>query len=200
MKRIMFFCGLLLILGFGVNANAYVYTWTPNPADLNDLDHHKYYTWGINWPEIVGNGSLITAATISIANINDWTVEDGDILYIHLLDGPTTGVTEYSDNQGGGDNFAGLGIQLTTYSDTNGSNSENWSYSFDSSQLDTLKLYAADDGMFGFGFDPDCHYYNDGITFSIQTSAPVPEPATMLLFGVGLCGLAFVGRKKLIRQ
>ena len=49
---------------------------------------------------------------------------------------------------------------------------------------------------FGFGFDPDFHFINNGATSS-KPAAPALDPVTMLLFGSGLVGLAGLGRKKI---
>jgi hypothetical protein len=36
-----------------------------------------------------------------------------------------------------------------------------------------------------------------GFEGTVNASAPVPEPATILLFGTGIAGLAAVGRRKI---
>ncbi len=70
-------------------------------------------------------------------------------------------------------------------------------YDLDEASINKLFEFAVD-GSFGFGIDPDCHYYNDGVFFTVETADnPVPEPSTLVLFGAGLAaGVAFMGRKK----
>lgn len=172
------------LLGLPSLAGATVITLQPSPPDLGDLDHHKYVTWGISWS--VPAGEHITSAVLAIDNLNDWTVEDGDVLYIHLLDEGLSGVRSWTDNEAGGDAFAGQGILLATYTDDDaGPNPpEDWSHPFTPTECDGLTDYAAN-GFFVLGFDPDCHYYNCGVSLTI-TTAPVPEPSGLGLLAVGL--------------
>jgi hypothetical protein len=77
---------------------------------------------------------------------------------------------------------------------------------FDSSILGTLATYITNAHMgsnaadFGIGFDPDCHYFNDGIKLTIVTEKNrppcVPDGAsTVLLVGGVLMALGFWRRR-----
>lgn len=53
---------------------------------------------------------------------------------------------------------------------------------------------------FGIGFDPDCHFYNDGVMLTLETAPAVPEPTTIALLGAGMVCLAMLGRGRSRRE
>ena len=133
-----FICAVALL---ALGAQAGTFAFSPTPRDLGDLDHNYWYTWGISWS--IPFGEEIVEAVLFFDDINDWTNEANDKLYIHLLDNPPVGVTVGTDNEGGGDKFTGLGQWVATYTDTN-SNPEDLTYTFSTLGLvDDLNAYAA---------------------------------------------------------
>lgn len=68
---------------------------------------------------------------------------------------------------------------------------------FDAAELAALAAYIAAGNDFAFGFDSDCHFWNNGITFVITTApTATPEPATLALLGSGLMSTGFYLRRR----
>jgi hypothetical protein len=204
----------LLLLSAASVASASTLTFTPSPSDLGDLDHHYVYTWRIDGVNL--NGQVITSAKLTIKNIRNWDGND-NMLFIHLLDtakwsgvksfvddptnsAPVTDITDdfvntrYHNNpnwlvaSGTADTFLTSQEFADDYSPWPGKQGTNFTYTFSTAQLQALQNYILNGGDFALGFDPDCHYYNDGISLTIETK-PVPEPMTIALLGSGLAGL-----------
>ena len=62
---------------------------------------------------------------------------------------------------------------------------ETVTYNFNASQLVALNNYiqGGDVGRIAFGLDSDCHFFNDGVQFTMSSGGPqpvIPEPATTL--------------------
>jgi hypothetical protein len=188
-----------------VDPNTFTYSFSPAVGDLNDLPHEYYYTWGIKWN--VPTGQTITGATLIYHRIYDWTAEPNDHLYTHLLNtvlDPNNGASpnyvqppgktyqtitiQGTDNEGGGDKFAGQGVLIGNWNDPYGNSQHAYDQPF---SIPSANFAWLSDGNFGFGIDPDCHYYNCGIELKITTQkCTIPEPMSIMLGVLGLGSVA----------
>ncbi len=197
-------------------------------ANQVDLDHYSAVTWRLPAPNQSGvirdsnnnavnlQGQSITSATLTFNTIANWDANQNR-LYVTLLDtalnggvarfqdttvDPTAGNGRFNDAFASSNPLVANGtgrMALTTLTNLS-TTPTTLVYNFTAAQLARLnEFFNVTDRTLAFGFDPDCHFWNNGITFSFTTSGaptPTPEPATMTLLGTGLAGLYYRRRRR----
>jgi hypothetical protein len=155
------------------------------------LDHGKYYTWGFSGISDITGGAEITGAVLSFDNIRNWD-DSANTLFLWLLDHSkySSGMTPEGKLRSYADNQSGISDAFTTISwasdpdmmkigeftdDIYGNTTEDISFVFGTVLLEELNKYVANGNNFAIGLDPDCHYFNDGVSLTLSW-APTTTP------------------------
>lgn len=221
-KKLILLLAAAIIIGLPTVAAADTITFQAPATGANqglggsrqfDLDHHKAYAWRIGGVDLTGKS--ITSATLTFRNIRNWD-SNRNMLFIHLLDtAKAAGVSSFQDAPASqvpvtdiNDDFAGtryLNNPLVASGTANtfltqhefSTTGSDFVYTFTAAELNVLSAYFLNGSDIAFGFDPDCHFWNDGVAFSFTTTpTATPEPTTMLLLGTGLAGMYYRRKRK----
>ena len=144
MRSIVPTVALCLLLFLSAPLKADSITLIPRPADLHDLPHKYYFTWGLHADEDAVGDFQVTDARLKFKSIRNWDDEPNK-LYVHLLNTAPWGVRAYFDDQDGGDNFAGQGVELVTYTNLP-STSQDLTHEFTADQVGAFNDYLRDGG------------------------------------------------------
>ena len=221
MKRVLLLVAAFMLFGLPSTTLADTFTFqapatAPNAGEGGpsqvDLDHHRAYTWRIDNVDL--QGKQITGARLTFTSISNWD-RNPNMLFIHLLDtARQSGIRSFVDASGSPvplaqiqDNFANAlyasnplvaagtaNTFLTSRSFT--ITPTTFVYDFTADQLQVLSTYFLNGNNIAFGLDPDCHFWNNGIRFTMTTSDTIPEPTTMVLLGSGIAGLYLKRRRR----
>jgi hypothetical protein len=179
-------------------------SFQPNPVDLNDLDHHYSYSWRID--NINLSTISVTSATLTFTNIANWD-SNPNMLFVYLMDTAThSGVNTFQDHPLDEvpignivDHFANGAVIPSLITSSTATTKlfqksfittpTTYTYTFTAAQLATLTNYINNGQDIAFGFDPECHFFNDGITFTMNI-VPIPEVANILPIACLLVGAA----------
>jgi hypothetical protein len=187
----------ICVLGSSAHAALTQLSFQPNPVDLNDLDHHDVTTWRIDNIDL--NNAIITSATLTFKNIANWD-NNPNMLFVWLLDTSLhSGVTITQDvdlNQVPVTDIsdAFLGSLPTLISSSTAktklfqhsftTSATDFVYTLSAAEISALTTYINNGHDLAFGFDPDCHYFNDGVTFTMNLATPIPEAGTVVPVGI----------------